>query len=184
MKKIVQFKKEINFGTNVSEIVSISLDHTLQTEEHLVRGTFVVSGEYKLTDASINKESFNYELPFTVAVDKYILDNAEIDIDDFYYEIVNNNSLVVNIDICIDGLEEIIEEDEERCIEIEEKEQLEEGKNEERIDDDYKSYIVYIVREGDTLEQIIEKYQISKELLLDYNDLNEIKIGDKLIIPC
>ena len=180
MKKIIQFKKEIDFNTNISEIVSISLDHNLKIEEHLVKGTFIVSGEYKLTDTSLNKEPFNYELPFTVAVDKYKLDNVEIDIDDFYYEIVNNNSLVVNIDVSLDNLEEIIEEVEEveRCIEIEEDEVI------DNVEDDYKSYIVYIVREGDTLEEIIEKYQTCKESLLDYNDLNEIKIGDKIIIPC
>jgi len=181
MKKIVPFKKEIRFNTNVAEIISISLDHNLTKEEHSVKGVFIVSGEYKLTEASLNTEQFNYELPFTVAMDdKYILDNAKVDIDDFYYEIANSNTLVVNIDVSVDDLEEreIIEEiEEERCIE---EEIIEASKKE----DNYRSYTVYIVREGDTLEEIITKYETTKEILLDYNDLTEIKIGDKIIIPC
>ena len=48
----------------------------------------------------------------------------------------------------------------------------------------YSSYSVYIVREGDTIEQILSKYEITKEILEDYNDLTEIKLGDKIIIPC
>ena len=196
MKKIIPFKKEIKFNTNVAEIISISLDHDLNKEEHSIKGMFVVSGEYKLTEASINTEPFKYELPFTVALDdKYILDKAVIDIDDFYYETINNNALEVNIDVSVEGLEEreIIEEKEEvreetgeenmeeskeRCIEAEDILSL------DAKDDTYRSYTVYIVREGDTLEQIINKYETTKEILLGYNDLSEIKIGDKIIIPC
>ena len=47
----------------------------------------------------------------------------------------------------------------------------------------YKSYKIYIVREGDDLEFIMEKYATTKETLEQYNDLKEIKIGDKIIIP-
>ena len=47
----------------------------------------------------------------------------------------------------------------------------------------YKSYKVYIVREGDDLEFIMEKYATTKETIEQYNDLKELKIGDKIIIP-
>ena len=47
----------------------------------------------------------------------------------------------------------------------------------------YVTYNVFIVREGDTLESILEKYNIDLEELKKYNDLSEIKLGDKLIIP-
>ena len=45
------------------------------------------------------------------------------------------------------------------------------------------TYRVYIVRENDTVDSIVEKYQITKEELSKYNILNNISIGDKLIIP-
>ena len=47
----------------------------------------------------------------------------------------------------------------------------------------YKSYKVYIVREGDDLEFIMEKYSTTREIIEQYNDLKELKIGDKIIIP-
>ena len=47
----------------------------------------------------------------------------------------------------------------------------------------YTTYKVYIIRENDTIEMIMQNYGITRDLLEQYNDLNEIKIGDKLIIP-
>ena len=35
----------------------------------------------------------------------------------------------------------------------------------------------------DTIDGIISKYNISKELLGEYNNIEDIKSGDKLIIP-
>lgn len=194
MKKIVPFKKDIIFNTDISEIVSISLEHTLQSENNLVTGNFVVSGDYRISETSINTEDFSYDLPFSINVDdKYILDNAIIDIDDFYYEITNNNVLNVNIDVLIDRLEEkelerpVIEERIEQLEVIEEPRCIEEETNIfDNIDstDTYKSYTVYIVREGDTIESIMTKYSIEKELIIEYNDISELSIGDKIIIPC
>lgn len=47
----------------------------------------------------------------------------------------------------------------------------------------FSTYKICIVKEMDTVESIILKYGITKELLEEYNDISEIKIGDKLIIP-
>ena len=241
MKKIIPFKKEIVFKTNLSEITSISLEHNLQKKDNnIINGNFVVSGNYKVNETSINTERFSYELPFDINVDeKYMLDNVVIDIDDFYYEIINNKSLEVNIDVLIDHLEEkpLIEEKEiikeekedvsnimeiekededimERCIEAEDilssLEEKDEKENENVIRDDkkievveqksvtkinslfdnldsstetYKTYKVCIMRAGDTIESVLQKYTITKEELEIYNNLSDIKIGDKLIIP-
>lgn len=251
MKKIIPFKKDVIFKTNVSEITSISLEHTLHFEQNnSIGGEFTVSGEYKITDTSINVEPFSYNLPFDISLDsKYILDAASIDINDFYYEIINDNVLSVNIEVIMDGLEErllpeepireeepvmekvvneellgnleptkeevtsLLEEIEtsaqinrvqgnhleemedsmelaeqnieemSRCIEPEE---TKIGSLFDHMDDTvetYQSYKVYIVREGDTLDTILEKYSISKEELESYNDLKEMKFGDKIIIP-
>ena len=248
MKKIIPFKKDIIFKTNISEITSISLENTLSlSEDNSVIGEFIVSGEYKVSDESIHTEQFSYNLPFDIHMDeKYDLSHAIIDIDDFYYEIVNSNLLSVNIDVLIDKLEEklipeelqevviprenILEEDrvftldetpeesmeekerevqeEPRCIEPEEVPTIQEEKtikiedkssqreeiqipseitslfdNIDASSETYKSYKVYIVREGDDLEFIMEKYTTTKEILEQYNDLKELKIGDKIIIP-
>ena len=47
----------------------------------------------------------------------------------------------------------------------------------------YVVYKVHIVTENDTIESIIEKYNTTKESLEAYNNLNDLKIGDKLIVP-
>ena len=54
------------------------------------------------------------------------------------------------------------------------------GFNEE---EKYVTYHVYPVVENDTLDKILEKYQITKEELAQYNGNLDIHPGDKLIIP-
>ena len=220
MKKIIPFKKEIIFNDNLSEITSISLEHNLKCEDNDIIGNFYVTGEYKVTGSSPNTSKFEYDLPFEINLDeRYLLDKAIIDVDDFYYEIINEQVLKVNIEVLVDNIEEqeiIIEEPiiEEQIIETTFEELCEEGekeemnrneevvKKEEKIDssrcieeelpsifdnldnsETYRSYTIYIVRENDTIESILTKYNISKEALEDYNDLREIKVGDKIIIP-
>ena len=47
----------------------------------------------------------------------------------------------------------------------------------------YGTFLVYIVRQNETINTIIEKYNTSLEELEKYNDLNNLGIGTKLIIP-
>ena len=64
-----------------------------------------------MTEASINRENFNFKIPFDIELDsKYIPSTLSIDIDNFYYEVVNNESLQVNIDLYIEGEKEKEEE--------------------------------------------------------------------------
>jgi len=232
MKKLVPFKKEIIFKSNVSEITSISLEHSLSIEdENLISGEFIISGDYRINDNSINTEDFSFNIPFDIHMDeKYVLDKAVIDINDFYYEIINSKVLEVNIEVSIDKLEEkplmeiekqeIVvdledeledepfiahELNEDRCIEESSKEEgacemEKEEKVEERCieaetievkslfdnvtgEEEYATYRICIVREGDSLDGIMMRYNITKEQMELYNDLKEVKIGDKLIIP-
>lgn len=216
MKKVISFKKEMLFNNNVFEITSISLEHSLQvSDNNFISGIFYINGEYKISDISINTEVFKFDLPCDINLDsKYILDNVKIEIDDFYYEVVDSSILKVNIDVLIDNLEEreqIINEDiapnlikntsleelennleednvkelvQERCIEDEDISNVKSvfGNFKDNTET-YKTYKVYIVREGDNLDNIIQKYNITKEMLEKYNNLNEINLGDKIIIP-
>lgn len=218
MKKIIPFKKEILFNSNVSEITSISLEQNLKVKNNnLISGNFIISGEYKMTDNSTNTDEFNFELPCDINLDdRYIVDNVQIDIDDFYYEVINANILQVNIDVLIDHLDEkIIEEVKESEEELIRKEDIMDYSHEDVIKEkpvdkveendrcieeedlpvtsifntfdkdaeSYRTYRVYIIREGDTVESVIQKYEISRDDLEQYNDLTEINLGDKLIIP-
>ena len=229
MKQIIPFKKELLLKTKVSEITSISLEHTLSLKsDDLISGFFQITGDYKMTEGSINREKFEFKLPFDIALDsRYNLDSIIIDIDNFYYEIINNESLQVNIDVYVEG-EKIIEEPlkEEKSNEVfstkeqdkelrntyqedeplfkeeykpsieankiesiilnEEKESLKEEFNLfDKLDntDTYVTYYVYIVKEEDTLDKILTKYNTTKESISIYNDIENIKPGTKLIIP-
>ena len=46
------------------------------------------------------------------------------------------------------------------------------------------TYYVYIVREGDTVDSILDKYHTNRDFVSLYNDLSDIKVGSKIIIPC
>ena len=170
MKKIIPFKKEIKLEDDFNELVSIALEHTFEKKENMVLGNFIINGEY-------NKDKpFNYTLPFQINLDeKYDLRDIDVIIDDFYYEI-NDKTLLVNIEVCIDNLNRCVEE-ELNPIELDNKdlEVIEENK--------YTTYKVYIVLENDTIEGICTKYNILKEELEKYNDLENIKTKDKIIIP-
>ena len=79
MRQIIPFKKELLFKTKISEITSISLEHTLRlVEDNLVSGEFHISGDYKMTEASINREKFYFTLPFEIDLDNdYIVDDSK-----------------------------------------------------------------------------------------------------------
>ena len=218
MKKIVPFKKDIEFDSNIAEISSISLEHTLKLkEENLVSGEFIISGTYKMTEASVNVDSFEYKLPFDISIDKkYDTKNIDVDINDFYYEVINNEILSISIEVVLDGLEEKPEEEEEIRMTEEKIETLEDREEVEKEQDTktvstveensedvnreedntvksifegldenerYAVYKVHIVTENDTTESIVSEYGITRDDLEAYNDLSDLKIGDKLIIP-
>lgn len=211
MKKIIPLKKQLTFKTNVSEITSISLENTLNNTENEIEGELIITGAYKITDTSTKVDEFEFKIPTNIKIDeKYNCNDITIDIEDFYYEIINSSILSVNIEVSIDNLIEIPEEKieredqmeyiEERCIEAETEEiqeKKEEIKQEKEMKtapsnifdnflneaDEYSTYYIYIVREGDTMETILSKYNTTKEKLEEYNNLEELKLGDKIIIP-
>ena len=206
MKKIIPFKKDIKFDNNLYEVTSISLEHNLHKDNTSIIGNFIISGEYRATETSANTIPFSHSLPFTIDIDdKYDINNSIIDINDFYYEIIDSKYLSVNIEVKIDKIEEIlipelVNEPEEvviednniynediklRCIEDEEEKIEETPSIFNNIDskDTFVNYRVYIVRDGDNLDSIMTDYQVTKEELEEYNDINNIKIGDKIIIP-
>ena len=174
MKKIIPFKKEILFKSNINEIVSIALDKDLSIDKDKVSGSFKLYGEYN--DYEENKP-FNIDIPYENYLDDELdISNASIDIEDFYYEILEEKKLIINIELKIDNIES-------KPL-VEREESVEQTYEESTYNENnYMTYRVYIVRESDTVDSICEKYDIDKEELAKYNVLNNINIGDKLIIP-
>lgn len=267
MKKVIPFSKTVHFKTMIAEVTDIEVKHTLKvTDNQTIEGDILVDGTYKMTEASQLEEEFHYTLPFTIEVDdKYDIQSADIGIHDFYFEIINEEDLKVNVELEITQVEEkekeeedlieeaIVEEVDSFQTESEEQEEEEEileeraeveaetvdhqedeakfleleqvpkkieildemnpkGTNTKSVEnisvevsetkeettsnsvssifssinqeETFVTYYVYIVREQDTVESIIEKYQTTREALSAYNDLAGVKAGSKVIIPC
>ncbi len=248
MKKIIPFRKDLEFKTPLAEVTSISLEHRITSKsKEIISGEFIISGDYKIAESSINREKFDFTLPFDIAIGTKInLDNMVIDIDDFYYEVIKNG-LKVNIDLLIEGEEiasDIKEEVRDSKKEAEPEisndisfkepdfEEVLEKRDDDMMDIDindvnmnnndninvnnnvnmnnndssvvnndinnnnnfnlfsnvsnnetYSAYRVYVIKEEDTIDSILSKYGVSKEDLESYNNLEDIKYGDKIIIP-
>ena len=105
MKQIIPFKKDLPFKTKVSEITSISLEREICVEdEGIVSGVFHITGEYKMNEGSINRESFSFDLPFDITLDpRYDIETVTSDIEDFYYDVENEDTLKVNIDLFVEA---------------------------------------------------------------------------------
>ncbi len=129
MKKIVSFEKKLTFPTMIGEITAIELEHTLKFIDNCnIEGDFIVSGKYKLTEASRLEDEFSYKIPTDISlVEKLDLNTANIEITDFYYEIENDDTMICNIEVKIEGVEEII---------LEEKEEEKENKDIEKLSED------------------------------------------------
>lgn|SRR5574344_1505587 len=211
MKSIIPYEKEIKFDTKIAEVTSISLEHEDKISSSEISGDFIISGEYKIHSISVNKESFKYRLPFSIELsDKIIRDSIKYDINDFTYDLKSPDILVVKIEVILEA-DEIEEEQENFAVDDEEKvqdniaiidnnlrndvneivnEDIEEQdskniimNNVNNISNTYITYHVHLVTETDSIESICSAYKINKECLVEYNNLNELKPGIKLLIP-
>ena len=248
MKQIISFEKEIAFKTMIGEVTSIYLEHTLSFQgPSTISGDMIVSGTYKMTEASTLEEDFQYAIPVDIMLTKELEeDNRSIAIHNFTYDIRNEDTLHLYIDVLVKGREVIeLEEDEEEVIEpvreeqpkIDE-EQVEDTTNDNKVfltdmeveesqkvidniintdkkeepvikndiqeevktttdtkvmnsifsafantEETYTTYSVYILRENDSIENIIENYGVTREELSYYNDLDNLNVGSKIIIP-
>ena len=210
MENIIPFTKEITFDNKISEITSISLEENYNCTEDTIDGEFKVFGEYKVHELSINKETFEYKLPFSVDLTEQIdINTLNLEITDFSYDILNDNVLKVNIEFKInaDVIEEEVIKDpleilEEKTIEIEEENnddglKIEEENNDDRLkieeentiidsinekDTEFITYHVHVVKEAETIESICALYNTDTNTLSAYNDLTDFKVGDKLLV--
>lgn len=260
MRENKHIEKELLFKNNIKDITSISLDSDYKIENSSLVGNFIISGEYKIHEVSINREKFNFKIPFNIEIDKDIdKKTIKLEITNFVYD-YKQDELIVNIDYEILGdresvllfddeesldeflnkrevevidtrLDEIKNTTERKSIDkIEEKEldtdiknkiELNDSQNNTRLDnndnlddlenkidiiepkeeereqintneiinsidtnnDKFITYKVYKIHENETLESIVIKYHTTIDDLKEYNDLSNLNIGDKIIIP-
>jgi len=250
----IPFESEIPFKTNISEITKMSLEHDFNVNDEVVLGNFYISGEYRSHEVSVNTDSFNYTLPFSVDYRNDIIkDSLEFNIEDFSYSIINNNTLKVNIEYSLKGevkeeelferfdeteleselafIDDFLEKDhEEDCeevtleevekkdnvedeelktfkeekvvekIEVQDKKIVDTKKETEDVrlseaeektimdtikssDDTFVTYHIHIVKESETLESVCALYNVQPSFISEYNKIDSITIGDKILIP-
>lgn len=254
MNNVIEFKKDCILKTRIEEITDISLSHDYKILEDTIEGYFDVSGEYKLTKASIQKEEFTFTIPFTIGLSS-LIDKSSINltIKDFKYETekdvlhlkmylnmnyqelvyeepepvqkeveetiseVAEEELITNEELEKDEEETVMENIDEMLEKIESIETPETFHNELMLDmesakekeitetkvhtelndedtevleniinsaeESFYKYKIYIMRSEDTIESIAIKYNVTLDDLKEYNDLNNLNVGDKLIIP-
>ncbi len=246
MKSIIPYKKEISFGSKIAEITSMSLEHEIEINREEVHGNFIISGDYKSHEVSVNREPFLYKLPFSIELTDHIdLDSLEFEITDFSYDILNDDTVEVSIEFSISASEKedvseveisevvedkkedeiVVENDEDltRLIETPEEEfeltqvlvssnevkEIDESEDRKKVmvteeivkkedlketeetiienvnpmDDSFATYHIHIVNSGETVETICTMYHSNLGLLSDYNDMSQVTVGDKIIIP-
>ncbi len=190
MKLNIPFEKTIKFDTDIYEICSISLEHEITKNETDLLGNFIFEGTYKENSLSINETPFNFIVPFTVDFTNPVdTDSINFVIDDFTYEIKDNN-LVVHINYLVECEEkntiEPVNETRDNVVEIipEREETIDNNViNSVMFDDDYITYHVHVIKDDETIETISQKYNCDVNSILKLNQNIEVTKGNKLIIP-
>ena len=166
-----------------------------------------IDEKYDLKNVKVDIDDFYYDiddkevmLHIDILLDnlELIEDKIEIKKDDREEELVELDDIIEEVDIFDerDILKENIERD-DLNIKIEDLfKELDENITDVKVknttpifktfDDNKETFVTYnvhIVRDEDNIESICLKYGVTKEELSYYNDINIIKLGDKLIVP-
>lgn len=191
MNILIPFIKELKFSNPVYEITKITLEHDYTVNDENILGNFYLSGEYKTSLVSVNTIEFKETLPFSVEIPNNIIkDSINIEIDDFTYEIIDNIILKVSINYMVNA--NIIDDTLIKKVEVDLEDELNRLDKEVEnniidsigtFEEEYIKYHIHIIKENENIESILNMYKINKFDLSNLNNLEDLSIGDKLIIP-
>ena len=123
-------------------------------------------------DSDLNKEIEIPTIEPNLDIDNDINNKDNDVIDD-----ISNNKITDSVDSDIN----IIKKDNNDVVDLKDNDSLFFHLDEES--ETYGTFIVYIMRQNETINSIIEKYNTTVDELEKYNDLKDISIGSKIIIP-
>lgn len=110
MSEVFVVERDFLFKDSIFEITSISVEHDEDINGSNLEGDFIISGDYRLHEISINKEDFSFKLPFIHEIRSNVnLDTVNLEITDFTYELNNNDELHVHIEYIVSGEQSLIE---------------------------------------------------------------------------
>ena len=209
IEKQIDFSKEISDITAISLEHDLKFVNNDKIEGNLIiSGKYKTT-----LAAELDEEfGYNIPVEISL-INKLNTDTSKVDITDFSYDVVEGKAIMCKVELLVEGEEvdnrecdgdpietkelEIpkIEDStkEEILEEKDEKVQKEETVDTERedsllfnIDDNKESYgtfIVYMIRQNETINSILTKYNTTIEEIEKYNDIKDLSIGKKLIIP-
>lgn len=163
------------------------------------------------TTIEFDIEDFTYELIDNIKLKINIEYSIKGTLKKIEYERIEDEMILEDIDLSeLCELEEDIKTDniEQQMIDEEEKEdektivEKEKGapmKNDNREiteeikndilsnvkieEEDYITYHIHIVKEGENIEGISNHYKVNSTIISEYNEISEINVGDKILIP-
>lgn len=123
------------------------------------------------------------------------------EIETFDEDIDKEIDEILNITTAEEEILEDVEEQEELILEQDLDEEREDTMNEimlpnenvvvevkesivkEEIKEEYVTYHIHVVGNTDSIESIIKLYNTNLDILNEYNDIKDLKVGDKVLIP-
>lgn len=110
MNEVFTIDREFLFKSTIHEITSISIEHNYDINGSNLEGEFIISGDYRLHEISINKEDFSFKIPFNHEIRSNInLDTIDVEITDFSYDFNNGDELTVHVEYLVKGEEAVLE---------------------------------------------------------------------------
>ena len=131
----------------------------------------------------INEDSLKVLISFHVEADVLVDKHANL------FEKPVEDDLIIEGQINED--ENIIRDDNSDNMNLDNQEESNEIREENNVniisshelEDDYITYHIHMVKINETIESISSEYKIDKDELIELNDITNINVGDKLIIP-
>lgn len=131
----------------------------------------------------INEDSLKVLISFHVEADVLVDKHVNL------FEKPLEDDLIIEEQINED--ENIIRDDNSDNMNLDNQEESNEMREENKVsiisshdlEDDYITYHIHMVKINETIESISSEYKIDKDELIELNDITNINVGDKLIIP-
>ena len=182
-KKLIDSSLELKKLFDIISIFNLSNNFEFTVEcnlENLTKEKLMLFKQKKVNRLSIGVQTFNKDISkflnrkisnieMIKKAQELGFDNINIDLKK--QEEKNDNKEKNNDDI----IEEIDNEKE-----LNEKEEV--NVKTEKVDE-YVTYHIHIVKDNETLEMILKKYNVSLDIIKEYNEITDIKVGDKIIVP-
>lgn len=141
----------------------------------------------------ISEDVLNVSISFHVEADKVVSKHADLfekPIEDdlvINEELISNNMVVeeenASREDVVNVIEPLINEENEDENIVERDASDANLITSHDLEEDYITYHIHLVKINETIESISSEYKIDKEELMELNDVTNVNVGDKLIIP-